>query len=129
MSLMRETSPGDTVGVTRLDRFARSTAIRSTCSTSSGKKASAVAGASVANQFVHDRVCTASRGRFLSKFIRQCRYMVLTGWALNRRRMFIHEPIECLRSTRRSSSAHCIAALDPDNYAPHIRARRPRTIE
>jgi hypothetical protein len=25
--------------------------------------------------------------------------------------MFIHEPIECLRSTRRSSSAHCIAAL------------------
>ena len=68
---MRETSPGDTVAVTRLDQFARSTRDLLNLSTSSGSKASVVAGASVANQFVTHRVCAASRGRFLSKFIRQ----------------------------------------------------------
>ena len=70
-NVMRERSPGDTLAVTRLDRFARSTRDLLNRSTSSESKASVVAGASVANQFAHDRVCAASRGRFLSKFIRQ----------------------------------------------------------
>jgi Resolvase, N terminal domain len=69
-NVMRERSPGDTLAVTRLDRFARSTRDLLNLSTT-GSKASVVAGASVANHFAHDRVCAASRGRFLSKFIRQ----------------------------------------------------------
>jgi hypothetical protein len=64
-----------------------------------------------------------------SSFSALIRDMLPTGQASNRRRLFIHEPIESPAVSAPPLKRALHRSADPDNFGPHIRARRPGTIE
>jgi hypothetical protein len=108
-NVMRETSPA-IPWVTRLDRFARSTRDLLNLSTSSGSKVSAVAGASVANQFVHTECAPRREVAFCRNLFDNAAICCLAGHAIGGGCSFMSLS-SSLRSPRRTSSAHLIGAL------------------